>query len=247
MPISAIKHIATATGVSTRELEGIWNKAVSEADNKGIKNKYAYAMAVIQRIKKKTTNDTSGQRYTDDNGYLICPNSILTGDDIAKYWGYEIPYYEKLGLNPNIAYDVYRPIEEIGDNDFNGKPLLDRHIGDFSSDTFSKYKKFQIGTVHDTRVEGDKLLGTVTFYDAKAIDDLDDGKRYLSCGYFYDPVVESGTHQNRNYDIRMTNIRANHIAHVSNPRYKQAVVGDEDVSKLVHNAKILTLVKTFGF
>jgi hypothetical protein len=227
MPNKVIKAVSEKTGHTPAELEAIWNKAIEEAKKRGVKNYYAYANAVIQGIKRKSTNDAQSLRYVDDNGALICPKSIITGADVAQYWGFEIPNNKAMGLEDNKIYNVYRPIDEITDNDFNGKYLLDRHLGDFSADTFNKYKNNIIGTVYDCTMENNEIIGTVAFNDPKAVDALDDGKRCLSAGYFYDPVMEQGAFNGMPYDIKMTNIRANHIAHVDNPRYKRALVGDE--------------------
>ena len=244
MPIPVIKEIAESTNISSKELEGIWSKAVLEAETKGIKNKYAYAMAVLSKIKKSKAMDSESSRYIDANGCLICPNSVITGEDVAEYYGRDIPSSDKLGLDLGNKYRVYRPIAEIIDNDFNGKHLLSKHIGDYSSETYEKYKIYQIGTVYDSKQEGDQIKATISFWSPKAIDDLEDGKKYVSAGYWYDPVMETGSSKDgQMYDIRMTNIRANHVAHVSNPRYKRAVVGDSDNDKFIRNAKIISVVK----
>ena len=224
-----VQEISEQTSISAGELESIWQKAMSEAEKKKIKNKYGYATAALEYIRKsKSTNDSATQRYIDANNALICPNSVITGADVAEYYGGEIPNHDKLGLNPNQIYKVYRPIEEMKDNDFSGKYLLSKHVGDFDASTHDKYKSIIIGIVYDTAEENNQIKGTVAFYDPASIDKLEDGKKYLSAGYFYDPVLEKGQFNGDYYDIKMTNIRANHVAHVDNPRYKKAAVGDEN-------------------
>ena len=242
MPNAIIENISQSTGMKPAELDAIWNKAVKEAESKKISNKYGYANAVLQHIKKsKTTNDAETQRYIDDNGFLICPNSVITGEDVAMYYGHEIPNSKKLGLETNKIYNVYRPINEIKDNDFNGKYLLESHLGDFGVTTTDKYQKYIIGTVYDCKQTEDEIKGTVSFTNPNAIDKLSDGKKYLSAGYFYDPVLEKGLYNGKHYDIKMTNIRANHVAHVDNPRYKNAIVGDSNIITNVRVAKAKAL------
>ena len=248
MPIPYIEEIASKTDLSVTELEKIWNTAINEADKKKIANKYAYATAAINHVAKAKGMDSD--RFIDANGALICPNSVITGADVANYFGGEIPNCEKLGLNARQVYRVYRPIEEMQDNDFNGKHVLERHIGDFDSSTFAQYKDDIVGVAYDCIQDGTEIKGTIAFNDPKAIDALEDGKRYLSAGYWYDPVMEKGVFNGNAYDIKMTNIRANHIAHVENPRYKQAVVGDNDtVNKdtvMKFKGKYPSLMKQFA-
>lgn len=170
---------------------------------------------------------TDSNRTADEFGYLTVENCILTGEDVAKYFGYEIPFCKQLGLDEKKIYNVYRPKEEIKDSNFSNKPLLSKHA-DFSAQDY-KYKLI-VGTVGPTYMENDQNKGTVVFWDQKAIDELEKGKKFLSCGYMYDPVVEKGFYNNSGYDIKMTNIVANHVAMVDNPRYKPAIVADEDLT-----------------
>jgi len=65
--------------------------------------------------------------------YLTVENCVLTGADVAKYFGFEVPNFKNLGLDPTKIYSVYRPQQEIRNSNFNLKPLLSRHI-DFSAD-----------------------------------------------------------------------------------------------------------------
>lgn len=235
MPSAIIKKIADSTDMPIDKIETIWNTALQDAEKRKIKNKYAYAVAVLEHVRKNSDKALDSSRYVDDNGYLIAPNSIITGSDVANYLGAEIPGAESLGLDLNKIYRVYRPISQIKDNDFNGKFLLERHVADLDSSTMDKHRPIIIGTVYDCDVVSEQVKGTIALTDVVAIDDLDNGKKYLSAGYWYDPVIESGEFNGMPYDIKMTNIRANHVALVDNPRYKAAVVGDEDKNNLNNN------------
>lgn len=250
MPTNYVQEIADKTQIPIKELEGIWNKAITEAENKKIKNKYAYATAALHHVAKSKGMDAESQRYIDANGALICPNSVITGSDVANYFGGEIPNWQRLGLNEKQIYRVYRPVEEMIDNDFSGKHVLERHIGDFEASTFAQYKSDIVGVAYDCVQDGAQIKGTVAFNDPSAIDALEDGKKYLSAGYWYDPVLEKGVFNGMAYDIKMTNIKANHIAHVENPRYKKAIVGDNDnvnsgVNKLKFKDKYPSLYRQF--
>jgi len=227
LPNSVIAKLHEESGIEESKLKAIWKTAVTHAKKNNIANPEAYANGAVQHAANNKALDSS--RFIDDNGYLIAPNSVITGADVAKYYGAEIPRFKDLGLNPQQIYHVYRPIEEIKDNDFSGKFLLDKHIGDFEASTHDEHRDHIIGTVYDCELDNDKIIGTVSFADPKAQDDLDNGKKYLSAGYWYTPILGAGTYEGQHYDIKMTDIRANHVAHVDNPRYKSAVVGDEDI------------------
>ena len=60
--------------------------------------------------------------------YLTVENCTLTGADIARYFGFEVPNFKNYGLEPTKIYSVFRPQNEIKDSNFNLKPLLSRHI-----------------------------------------------------------------------------------------------------------------------
>lgn len=168
-------------------------------------------------------------RTKDEFGYLTVTNCILTGEDVANYYGYEVPNYQKYNLDPKKIYRVYRPRDEIEDSDFSNKPLLSQHM-DFSAQDYKN--KFISGTIGESRDEAGEKLATVVFWQKEAIDELEKGtKKHLSCGYLYEPVIESGLYNGAPYDIRMTKIRANHVAMVNDPRYKKATVADENSVK----------------
>lgn len=169
--------------------------------------------------------EDSNRTLDEEFGYLTVENCVLTGNDVAAYYGKEVPNFKALGLEPEKIYWVYRPEKEIKNSDFTNKPLLSQHA-DFSAEDY-KHKLIS-GTVGETFMEGEQKKGTVVFWDKKAIDELEKGKKYLSCGYLYTPVLEKGFYKNTRYDIKMTNIIANHVAMVDNPRYKAALVADED-------------------
>ncbi len=255
MHIPLIEKIHSETNISIRDLKNIFQSAVKTAEQKNIVNKYGYGNAALEYVRRKAgiATDAESQRYIDENGSLIAPNSIITGEDVSNYLGSEIPRWQELGLNPNKIYRVFRPISEIQDNNFNGKYILSIHIGDFDATTMEKYASLIIGTVYDCIQVLVQIKGTAAFTSVNAIDEIENGKRYLSAGYWYDPVLESGSHNGVPYDIRMTNIRANHVALVDNPRYKPAIVGDDDKHlinqkgvKMSLKTKYPTLFKFFG-
>jgi hypothetical protein len=174
-------------------------------------------------------------------GYLTVENCTFTGADIAKYFGFEVPDFKKHGLDPTKIYSVYRPQSEIRDSNFNLKPLLSRHI-DFSAEDYKH--KFIVGAVGNTEMVGEELKGTVEFWSQEAIDMLNKGIKKLSCGYTYTAKAESGIYNGQSYDIMMTDIYANHVAMVDNPRYKAAIVADDalSINKLFKRVKQMSFL-----
>lgn len=169
---------------------------------------------------------SSSKRVKDAFGFLRIKDCTITGEDVAKYLGCEVPDYKELGLDPDKFYDVYRPQEEIEKADFENTPLLSQHVNFSAKDYKYKYIK---GTIGQEKMVGSEKKALVAFWDEKAIDDLEKGKKFLSAGYWYKPVMENGIHNGKEYQIRMTKIIANHVAMVDNPRYKKAMVADSDI------------------
>lgn len=195
-------------------------------------------------LKNNTQIVSDSNRTEDIFNYLTVENCILTGEDVARYFGKEIPRYKEFNLNPDQIYMVYRPAAEIRDSNFDRKPLLSQHM-DFSAIDYKS--KFIVGTVGATEMKNDKLTATLEFWSQKAIDELNKGQKYLSCGYTYTPKVEKGVYNGISYDIMMTDIKANHVAMVDNPRYKAAVVADEafSLNKLLKGIKTMNFLSKF--
>ena len=68
-------------------------------------------------------------RERDKNGFLNVRTSRLTRDQVAPYYGKEIPNFGDLGLDPDRIYYGWRNPDELQKalETFNGKPLLIRH------------------------------------------------------------------------------------------------------------------------
>jgi len=164
-------------------------------------------------------------RTVDHNGFMTIENCILTSEAVDDYLGDEIPQYQALGLDPSQTYGVYRPLEEIekAKDEWDNKQLLLKHVRTTADDT---KKNLQVGVVgNDATVADGKLYNTVVIHDGDAIDNLDN-IRDLSIGYDYTPVLESGTFDGKPYQVKMTNIKGNHLALVDEGRNEAAIVAD---------------------
>ncbi|HWH86170.1 MAG TPA: DUF2213 domain-containing protein [Pseudomonas sp.] len=168
---------------------------------------------------------TDSARRTDENGYLHVEASALTKAAVNPYYGHEIPGFESLGLEPERIYQVLRPAEELekAGATFNGLPILIRHEEDSA---FDPQKALRVGTTGTSTVwDVPYIRNTIVFHDATAIALIDSKEqKELSAGYRYDPVIESGEFEGQPYELKMTNIRGNHIALVKSGRAGPDVV-----------------------
>lgn len=92
------------------------------------------------------------------------------------------------------------------------KPVTNDHPTEMV--TPNNIKEHGVGNLGDNPFNGDNIHLTIDMIiqDQKAIDDVMNGKRELSCGYSADLVDESGTWLGMQYTKRQKNIRYNHVA-----------------------------------
>ena len=165
--------------------------------------------------------ESLSKRHKDDNRFLRVDISPFTKEQVAPYHGEEIPGYERLGLDPQKTYYVYRPASELSKPEtiasINSIPIqLDHHIenpDDPATDT-------RIGTTGEkAKWEAPYLYNSLTFWESRAISLIESGAmRELSLGYAFDPVKKPGVFKGQKYDLVMRNIRANHLALVERGR-----------------------------
>lgn len=159
-------------------------------------------------------------RNIDDNGYLHVGVSNITKEQVAPYRGNEIPDFEKLGLDPDKIYTIYRPASELSKPEtvksLNGIPILLKHAPDSAEEPASN----RVGsTGTDAKWEAPYLTNSLHIQDADAIRRINDGTmREISMGYFYTPVLKHGEFEGEPYDLIMTDIACNHVALVEEGR-----------------------------
>ena len=173
-------------------------------------------------------------REKDCNGFLHVALCNITKEQVAPYYGREIPNYKDLGFLPDEIYYGYRPADELkkGAETFNNLPLLDKHIEDGAEK--EEAKKHRVGSLGDkVKFNAPYLQNSLIVYDQKAIDKVEDGsQKELSCAYRYDPIKQSGEFGGQRYDFVMSNIRGNHVALVEEGRAgSDVVVADENTTK----------------
>ena len=158
-------------------------------------------------------------RTIDDNGFLHVTGCAITKEQVAPYFGREIPNWQRLGLNPDSIYKLYRPAAEIKKavESCNGIPIQLEHHEDLAD---APAKETRIGsTGTDGEFRAPYLVNSLHFTDAKAIKRIQDGSmRELSLCYRYEPVARRGTFDGEDYDLVMTNLSCNHVALVEKGR-----------------------------
>lgn len=146
-------------------------------------------------------------------GFLICRDVPIARTGTQEYMG------EEFGApSPETVYTVTRPEEEVFTDaaiaSFEGKPVVNEHPEeDVTADNYQKYLK---GVCRDVRRgEGayrNYLIANLIIYDEDLIQQIEGGKRDISCGYecLWEPNGDEGYTQR--------DIRGNHIAVVTRGR-----------------------------
>jgi len=139
-----------------------------------------------------------------DEGYLI-GKAIFTRTGLFKYQ-----------RSDGSVYNEFRSEEEVFNEDsinsFKLKPITNNHPEEGHLDS-SNVSKYQVGNIgEDLRRDGNNLVGSVIITDAKAIKDIQNGKRELSLGYKTLLVKKDGVHNGEPYQYAQTNIKGNHLA-----------------------------------
>jgi len=180
--------------------------------------------------------DEASRRRIDENGYLHVSQTHLTKEQVAPYYGREIPGNKDLGLDPERVYYGYRSAAELdkAKDTFNGMPLLIVHKQDSAG---TPLKDERVGSIGTTPVWSAPYLdNSLTVTDQSAIDAIASGKlKEISCGYYFEPDFTAGEFNGVHYDFVMRNIRGNHVALVKEGR------AGPDVA--VHDAMPSTLRK----
>lgn len=167
-------------------------------------------------------------RQRDKNGFLQVKFSRLTQEQVAPYYGKEIPHWEEMKLDPDRIYYGWRNPDELKAAlpTFNGVPLLIEHKFDSAQNPNTDLRVGTVGT--SAKWEPPYITNALSVWDEKAIDAIEDGTlRDLSCGYRYTPDFTAGkTPDGVDYDFVMRDIACNHVALVNDGRAPDCYVED---------------------
>ena len=132
------------------------------------------------------SNQIGRTRHLTPEGFLYCEDVRIARVGTMLYRTDEVPDIDP-GTTGTIVIergaDVLFSPDTIAS--FNGKPVTNGHPPDFV--TPSTWQQYSAGTVLNTRrgegVEADYLIADLLITDARAIADVQAGKREVSCGY----------------------------------------------------------------
>jgi hypothetical protein len=171
--------------------------------------------------------DRASVRTFDADRRLHVALIPITKACISDYVAQEIPGWEELGLDPSRIYKLLRDPDELRKAvpTFNNLPILASHV---PVDAANYAPDLVVGSTGTDAVFDDPYLkNTMVIWAQPAIDEIESGaKKSLSCGYRYVPVMEPGNYRGQSFEGRMTQIGANHLALVNDPRVNGMVIGD---------------------
>lgn len=156
--------------------------------------------------------------HTKEN-YLICHNVPIARTGSQEYLGQEIGLPERYGE----VITMYRPEEEVFAPEtlasFEGKPVTDGHPAeDVAASNYAAYIKGICTNVRrGTGAEQDKIIADLIIYDPILQNEIQAGKRDISCGYDY---MKAMTEDGQYVQCR---IRGNHVAIVQTGRAGKTV------------------------
>lgn len=182
--------------------------------------------------------DKSTIRRVDDDGHMHVEMTPISKANVCPYYGREIPEAERLGLDMNKVYRMFRHPDELkkAAPSFSGKPLLTDHIP-VSAESHPKQKT--VGAVGNEVVWKDPyLMAPLSIWDKDAIEGVKDGsQKELSSAYRYDADMTPGTYNGEAYDGVMRNLVANHVALVKSGRAGSDVMVGDSKMKLNFRAQ----------
>lgn len=157
-------------------------------------------------------------RTKDINGWLHVKDCRISKANVCPYIGREIPNSEKLGLDPEKVYHLYRDAAalEAAAASFERAPLMIVHVG-VTAENPNKQKI--IGAISNVRWTAPYLVADLTVWDGEGIEAIESERQQeLSPGYHYKPDMTPGSMNGQSYDGRMLDIVANHLAIVDTGR-----------------------------
>lgn len=184
--------------------------------------------------------DRASVRSFDGNGRLQVKVSNISKANVCPYFGREIPNAEKLGLDPERIYRLWRHPDELkkAAATFNNIPLLNIHTPDFPGDP---PRESRVGVTHSNAAfDGTYLTNGLSVWDNSAIAGIEtEEQEELSSSYQYVADMTPGTTPTGEvYDGIMRDIVGNHVALVETGRAgSDVLVADSLPPELKHMSK----------
>ncbi len=184
-------------------------------------------------------------RSEDVNGFLHVKLTNISKANVCPYYGREIPGWERLGLDPDKLYQMWRHPDELAKAapTLNNLPLMDEHII-VSAD--SPQKDQIAGTMgSEAFFDGTYLKNSMAVWVGESIGRIErKEQKELSSAYQYDPDMTPGEINSVYFDGIMRNIRFNHVALVVAGRAgPDVMVADSEIEERPMTVKRLTSKK----
>lgn len=190
---------------------------IAELERAGHKPSQAAAIA----YKEAGEDQKISHRKEDINGWVEIRDNPLSKVGLFPYSGIQIDP-TGLKLNPHETYMVYRPEEELNNeetiNSFRLLPWIDEHdmLGDDIEGAIPVGEKEVYGVIgEDVYFKSPYLLGNLKSFSKTLIDN---DKKELSIGYRCEYDITSGFFEGQKYDAIQRKIRGNHVALVEEGR-----------------------------
>jgi hypothetical protein len=181
------------------------------------------------------SSDTTSNRVPDVNGWFEVKGNPLTKVGVFPYSGRQIDPTGEMGLDPEKIYQVYRPQEELENEEtiesFKLIPWTDEHamLGGTKDGLTPAERKGIHGVVgEDVYFQDGYLKGNIKVFSEKLAKQIESGKKDLSIGYRCMYELKPGMYNNDSYDVIQKDLRGNHLALVDEGR------AGRDVSVLDH-------------
>lgn len=171
-------------------------------------------------------------RLIDHNGYLTVNDNPITKVGVFPYLGKEIG-----APDPNKIYKVYRPEEELNNeetiNSFKLTPFIDDHtmLGNYGVSPEKKGVQGVIG--ENVYFDYPYLRGNIRVYSDAAKSLIENGKIDLSPGYLCRYEFTEGVFDGEKYDAIQRTLRGNHLALVDEGRTGPDVAVQDHAGKFV--------------
>jgi uncharacterized protein len=174
-------------------------------------------------------------RTKDINGWLHVKDCRISKANVCPYVGREIPNSEKLGLDPDKIYNLYRDAAalEAAASSFERAPLMLEHLG-VTAETaqIPEIKRKIIGAISNVRWMAPYLVADLTVWDGEGIEAIESTRQQeLSPGYHYKPDMTPGSMHGNPFDGRMLEIVANHLCIVDTGRTGPDVMVNDKASQ----------------
>jgi hypothetical protein len=179
--------------------------------------------------------DYASVRTTDKDGRMHVAVTNISKANVCPYLGSEIPDYEKLGLDPNRVYQLYRHPDEIAKaaHTFNNIPLLIKHTPVSADDPQLDQVVGTLGS--EAEFVAPYLKNSLAVWTREGIDLIEsERQKELSPGYRYRADMTPGhTPWGEPYDGVMRDMEGNHVCIVKEGRTGPDVfVGDSALPKI---------------